>query len=279
MASGTVVGAPVSSCCLPDGCYLPINRCNLPAKILGSLTFQLQPAPLRLDGVDALYPGLFSCLAGWSEQAQRAQQFIDYMDVHFTLNDPAAAGFVAGMGGRPKANWQRTIRGWRFDTDGREGAVMKAWVESRFGLLPRYHSGVIRDLSSETYRRYIEARARGLYNTNALESQIDLLYSYCQYELALGDSDHLLLYRGVNRAAGLEQVGVDASGSPVLLLNNLNSFSRDAERASEFGDRVMRVRVPRQKVVCYDALFPALLKGEGEYLVVGGLYAIDGWVF
>ena len=34
------------------------------------------------------------------------------------------------------------------------------------------------------YLRYLEMRSAGLYGTNALEAQLDLLYAYCQYEFA-----------------------------------------------------------------------------------------------
>ena len=39
---------------LPTWARLPINRCNLPAAILGSLTYQRHPVPLKLDGVEDL---------------------------------------------------------------------------------------------------------------------------------------------------------------------------------------------------------------------------------
>lgn len=280
---------------LPRAAGLPINRCNLPAQILGGLTYQQHPAPLFIDNVAILHSDLFQRLARLGEASQRAEQFCDYVTIHFRLDDPSALGYRQGGRGRPKANWQRMLRGWFFDTDGREGAVLKAWVESRFGLIPRFHKGPIRDLSGDSYRAYLEARARGLYNTNALEAQLDLVYSYCQYELSLGyagvsgsphDSaglapatPHLRLYRGVNKLEQIEQLGVSEQHHPVLLLNNLNSFSRDPERASEFGDRVVAIRVPRAKVFCFDSLFPGLLKGEGEYMVIGGLYPVDSWVY
>ena len=264
---------------LPKGTYLPINRCNLPARILGSLTFQHQPAALQIDGVADLHHDLFQRLQGMEYPQQRAQQFSDYMDVHFQLNDPGRQGYVQGGKGRPKASWQRMIRGWFFDTDSREGAVLKSWVESRFGLLPRFHRGAIRDFSGDTYLRYLEARSLGLYNTNALEAQLDLVYSYCQYELSLKAQSHLTLYRGINNIEQLEQFkGGRIGNSPdVFLLNNLNSFSSDLERASEFGDRVVEIAVPRQKVFCFDQLFPQLLNGESEYLVIGGLHSINNW--
>lgn len=263
---------------LPKGTYLPINRCNLPARILGSLKFQQHPLPLLIDHIDILHAELFKRLDRLSDVSSRQQQFIDYLDVFFTLKDPEAAGYHHGRG-RPKANWQRTLRGWFFDSESREGAVLKAWVESRFGLLPRFHRGVIRDFSGVTYLSYLEERARGLYNTNALESQLDLVYTYSQYELARSHSDLVTLYRGLNGLEQLEQFGETEQRLPVLLLNNLNSFSCDPERASEFGDRVMEIQVPRQKVFCCHQLFPGFLKGEGEYLVVGGLYQVSRYFY
>tara|TARA_R110001583_G_scaffold194797_1_gene367043 strand:- start:7185 stop:8051 length:867 start_codon:yes stop_codon:yes gene_type:complete len=282
-----------NNCRLPQGSYLPINRCNLPAVILGGLWFQQQPAPLLIDGVADLHKDLFQRLAHLPDKAQRVQQFCDYVDVHFCLDDPTAAGYSAGGKGRPKANWQRAIRGWFFDSDSREGAVLKAWVESRFGLLPRFHRAPIRDYSAATYLGYLEARAQGLYNTNALEAQLDLVYSYCQYELSqpLPSSQHpnrspthLSLYRGINRLEQLEQISPAQqepamAGLPILLLNNLNSFSLDPERASEFGDSVVKIRVPIQKLFCFDQLFPSMLNGEEEYLVIGGLYQIEDRVY
>ena len=53
---------------LPKG-SLPINRCNLPAVILGGLTFQRHPAPLLLDGVAELHHRLFRSLICWPSRA------------------------------------------------------------------------------------------------------------------------------------------------------------------------------------------------------------------
>ncbi|WP_210394709.1 NAD(+)--dinitrogen-reductase ADP-D-ribosyltransferase [Motiliproteus sediminis] len=280
MMASTPVTQPLRQ--LPKGTYLPINRCNLPATILGGLTFQQQPVPLQIDGVAHLHADLFRRLDELDSADARVRQFEDYLDVHFRLDDPSAAGFKPGGRGRPKATWRRTLRGWFFDTDSREAAVLKSWVESRFGLLPRFHQAPIRDFSGEAYLAYLEARARGLYNTNSLEAQLDLVYSFCQYQLSQQQQSHLLLYRGVNRPEQLEQLpGCSPAGDalPALLLNNLNSFSCSVERASEFGDRVLAIRVPCEKVFCYDALFPGQLNGEGEYVVIGGLYQPECWVY
>jgi NAD+--dinitrogen-reductase ADP-D-ribosyltransferase len=260
---------------LPRHACLPINRCNLPARILGSLTFQRHPSPLSLDGVAELHRDLFEAFDGIDSGAHRARRFMDYMTVHFRLEHLDEAGLDASFQRhRGKANYLRLLRGWAFDSDSREGAVLKGWVESRFGLLPRFHREPLRDFAGAGYRAYLEERAAGLYGTNALEAQIDLLYTYCQYELARcrPQTSHLLLYRGANRLAQHEVLAAPGTAAPVLLLNNLSSFSSSRERAGEFGDRIAAVRVPLAKVFFYSGLLPGVLSGEDEYVVVGGLY-------
>jgi len=60
----------------------------------------------------------------------------------------------------------------------------------------------------------------------------------------------------------------------IVLLNNLNSFSSERERADEFGDYVISCRVPWQKILFFSNLLPGVLAGESEYLVIGGVYEI-----
>lgn len=259
---------------LPADARLPINRCNLPAAILGSLSYQRHPVPLALDGVAALHRGLFEALDALPDAGQRARLFMTHMAAAFSLDDPAAAGSSASAAlDRTRASYLRLLRGWAFDPDSQEGAVMKGWVESRFGLLPRYHGGVIRDCAGAPYRRYLEARSRGLYGANALEAQLDLLYSYCQYELARRrpGQTHLALYRGVNRMADYEVLGESADGRRVVLLNSLNAFTPERERAGEFGDFIFEVEVPLPKIFFFHRLLPGVLEGEDEYVAIGGV--------
>lgn len=262
----------------PAEARLPINRCNLPAVILGSLTFQRHPTALLLDGITPLHAELFLHLDGIGEPQRRAQRFMDYMSVHFRLEALEDAGLDAHTRHRrDKANYLRTVRGWFFDADSREGAVLKGWVESRFGLLPRHHGGSIHSTDTANYLRYAQERATGLYNTNALEAQLDLLYTYCQYELTrrLAPERHLLLFRGMNHLEQHDMQECDTRGHFIALLNNLNSFTDDRERADEFGDAVVQARVPLAKVLFYSELLPGMLKGEREYLVIGGMYELQ----
>ncbi len=260
---------------------LPINRCNLPAAILGSLTFQRSPAALSIDGVGALHRPLFDLLNDIDEAPERALRFGGYMASHFHLAQPEQAGLTAQQPkSRAKASYLRVLRGWAFDPDGREAAVLKGWVESRFGLMPRHHGDSLREPGSAAWQRYMEMRAQGLYGTNALEAQIDLLYAYSQYELArqFPLRSHLRLYRGVNHLCDHEIVADDDSrsggGEKVVLLNNISSFSRSRERAGEFGDSILSVDVPLPKLAFFSDLLPGMLKGEDEHVVIGGLYRV-----
>ncbi len=267
------------STCLPRSVRLPINRCNLPAAILGSLTYQQHPVALRLDGVEEVHRQLFDLLQAADDPAQRARAFMAHMAATFSLERPEEAGYAQtrrSQYARARADYLRVLRGWAFDADGREGAVLKGWVESRFGLLPRYHGGPIRDFSGPAYRHYLEQRSGGLYNTNSLEAQFDLVYAYCQHELGRlwPGASHLTLYRGVNRMQQFETLGEAAARRRTVLLNSLNSFTRDRDRAGEFGDHILAVRVPLPKVCFFHGLLPGKLRGEGEYGVIGGVYQV-----
>jgi NAD+--dinitrogen-reductase ADP-D-ribosyltransferase len=117
-------------------------------------------------------------------------------------------------------------------------------------------------------------RAAGLYGTNALEAQLDLLFTYTQYEFRRQQRvAQLQLYRGVNRF-GEHEVLAETGREKRVLLNSLSSFTGSRERASEFGDYILEALVPVQKVFFHCELLPGVLKGEDEYLVIGGVYDV-----
>jgi NAD+--dinitrogen-reductase ADP-D-ribosyltransferase len=163
------------------------------------------------------------------------------------------------------------------DANSVEGAVLKGWVESRMGIPPSFHKVPIPGIHAEEYMVYATDRTRGSARTNAINGQLDLLYEYCQYELRIAHpADALLtLYRGTNDAndhALIEQIG---KREQIVRLNNLVSFTDDEERAWEFGGTVWEIRAPLAKIFFYDDLLPnSILKGEGEYLVIGGEYRV-----
>lgn len=290
-SAATDLPPPLPPCLppLPRHARLPINRCNLPASILGGLTFQRAPTALAIDGVAALHRPLFDLLDHIAEPEERAARFVGYMKGHFRLAQPEQAGSSSGQRkSRTKASYLRIVRGWAFDPDGREAAVLKGWVESRFGLLPRHHGASLREPGSPAWQRYVAMRAEGLYGANALEAQLDLLYAYGQYELArqFPRRTHLRLYRGVNRLndheiiadddphGGPQPVPGSNSAARTVLLNNVSSFSRSRERAGEFGDTILSVDVPLPKLAFFSELLPGMLKAEDEHVVIGGLYRV-----
>ena len=66
-----------------------------------------------------------------------------------------------------------------------------------------------------------------------------------------------------------------AGNRMVIRLNSLNSFTRDFERAWEFGTRILEARVPIPKVFFDGAFLHAgILQGEEEVLVIGGEYDV-----
>lgn len=258
----------------PHFAYRSLNRCNLPSAILGSCRFQIYPQALYLDGVLELHHAFFQGLENINNAQERALHFQDYMNSAFLLNNTEEAGFNCNSLGpqRDKANYLRLLRGWMFDADSIEGAVMKHWVTSRFGLRTLKHHSPINNLDDPAYLAYQADYVRGLYNSNALESQLDLLYSYCQYELQRQwpQRSHFLLYRATNQIDKTQKLCLKDK----ILLNNLNSFTDDASVCESFGDHILGIHIPVSKLVYFPELLPGILRGEQEYLVLGGVYQI-----
>ena len=261
---------------LPAAARSSLNRCNLPAVILGSHTYQQYPVPLFIDGVSELHNDFFKAISVIDEATERARHFRQYMCSAFLLGKSEQAGLCdeTCVVRREKSDYQRLLRGWMFNPDGIEAAVLKRWVESRFGLNTLNHCGLITAENNQGYQHYHRDYVRGLYNSNALEAQLDLLYTYCQYECKrhFPTQTHLTLYRGINSLNKHNKLGTTAQAEPLLLLNNLSSFSCDREYADAFGDVIFEAQVPSTKLLYFPELLPGVLKGEGEYLVIGGVY-------
>lgn len=251
------------------------NLCNLPPWVIASRHFNDHPQLLMIQGVREANRFLFSKLDGIASCEERGQVFSDYLSVKFQLHHES--GHTESARKALRNSYLRFLKGWMMDSNSVEGAVLKGWVESRMGIAPTFHNGRISSQDCEAHYRYIMDRTRGSKRTNAIQAQLDLLYEYCQYELARchGELASLTLFRGTNDASEhqlLEQVG---KREQIVRLNNLVSFTDDEERAWEFGSTVWRVQVPTSKVFFFDQLLPtSLLKGEGEYLVIGGEYLV-----
>jgi len=183
-----------------------------------------------------------------------------------------------GAAHRYRSSYLDLLRGWAFDSNGPEGAVIKGWVESRFGIFPTYHKEQICRISTGAWTSYVEAKMASRFHNNSIYSQLDLLYEFCQWAappMHKGKT-HLTLYRGINCFDEHRVAQKLDKHSFVVRLNNLVSFSGDREVATCFGDTILTVLVPLQKLVFFNTLLPMhALRGESEYLIIGGDYLVQ----
>lgn len=255
----------------------PINRCNLPPWAIASRHFNVNPQKLEIQGVRAANALLFRRLAELPSSDERGQQFHDYMDVKFQLHQWQEQNSQSSRKSL-KNSYLRFLRGWLFDSNSIEGAVLKGWVESRIGLLPTFHHQPIRSLDDDAYQRFAFDRMKGAARTSAIFAQLDLLYEFVQSELEqrFAGQAHLTLYRGINNLDEHLVLEERSKKELLLRLNNLNSFTNNFEHAWEFGSRVLKAEVPLVKVLFCGGLLPrSLFKGEGELLVIGGEYEVE----
>jgi NAD+---dinitrogen-reductase ADP-D-ribosyltransferase len=252
------------------------NQCNLPPWVIASRHFNENPQALEIQGVRAANRFLFEKLETLDCAEERAALFNDYMSVKFQLHhwqDQATSKAQKSL----KNSYLRFLRGWMMDANSVEGAVLKGWVESRIGIPPTYHRVRIPSIHSEEYMIFATDRMKGSARTNAINSQLDLLYEYCQFELARAwpIESSLKLFRGTNDANDYQLVEELGKREQIVRLNSLVSFTSDEERAWEFGDTVWEIRAPLSKIFFFNSLLPnSIMKGEGEYLVIGGEYRV-----
>jgi ADP-ribosyl-[dinitrogen reductase] hydrolase len=262
-----------------------INRCNLPPWVIGSEEFQANPRPIEIDGVRATDSSLFRLLREIDDPEERSQLFHHYICTKF--GGAEESGGQAGGKSNSFFSYVHFLRSWGADSNGYSGAVLKAWVESRFGLLATYHKGRLAE-DAGARESFALDRMRGAGRTIGVLMQLDLLFTYCQDELARRFPGSLTktLYRGTHdpEEYTVRERGDEAPakhGSVALVqLNNLSSFTSDAEVAWEFGSRAWEVEVPMSKIVFFSGLLPgAPLTGESEYLVLGGYYRVRSLLY
>jgi NAD+--dinitrogen-reductase ADP-D-ribosyltransferase len=247
------------------------NRCNLPPWVIASAEFNDDPRPVELQGVLEANRPLFRSLDALDDPAARAQQLDDWLSVRFQLHHWQAQ--VTPSARRSLRNsYRRYLRGWGHDANSVEGAVLKAWVESRMGIPPTFHRARLDGADGLARARFERDRMEGSARTNAIFDQLDLIYAFTQYELARRwpSQRWLTLWRGQYDAAEHQVLARPARHELVVQLNNLCSFSDDPERAWEFGSTVWEARVAAPRIFCASWLLSGLLQGEREALVIGG---------
>ena len=253
-----------------------INLVGVSPRLLGSTEFNDRPTALPIGGVREMFSGLFEMFEESQSAEDAALAFELYMAAVFGLDgEQRPAG---GSSRRFLSNYIRLLRGWGYDSNSPEGAVLKGWVESRFGLFPTFHREPLGNYTSAAWMTYVEEKMGSRFHNNSIQTQLDLLYEFCQYSLRrffLDGRSHLTLFRGVNGFD--EQILIERLGrrKAVVRLNNLASFTPDRDIAGEFGDVILETQVPAVKVLFFSKLMTRhALKGEAEYLVLGGDYRV-----
>ena len=258
------------------------NLVGVPAGFIGGTDFNALNRPLHIAGVREMNGGLFRMLEDAADDADAGEAFTAYMATMFGLElrtptvDPANAP-EPGARRRYRTSYLRLLRGWAYDSNSPEGAVLKGWVESRFGLFPTYHREPLRRFNSRAWARYVDDKMGSRFHNNAILSQLDLLYEFAQWALRRGAPERrpMRLYRGVNDFDEHPIVEKLDKRRAILRLNNLVSFTSERDIASCFGDRILEAEVPLAKVLFFKTLLPHHpLNGEDEVLAIGGDYAV-----
>lgn len=264
------------------------NLVGVPAQVLGSAVFNEHPVPLAIAGVREAHTGLFALLDKCQQLNEAGEVFVHYLDVSFGLRKPdptdkSRLGHAEQR--RWRSSWRKLLQGWGMDANGPAGAVLKGWVESRFGLVPSFHKAVLARFPSPVWLAYLEEKLSSRYHNNNIYQQLDLLYAYAQWALArpamrlslptLADQ-HLTLWRGSNRCEEQLVHGRLSDKRCTVRLNNLVSFSVSRDEASCFGDWIFQAQVPTCKVLVFPGLLPGqVLAGEQEVLVLGGQWQVE----
>lgn len=254
------------------------NLVGVPTPVLAGTAFNEHPLPLHIAGTRETHPGLFALLGRSRGPDEARDVFAHYMSLSFGLGTPAPdAGAAERRRGR--ASYLKLLQGWGLDANSAAGAVLKGWVESRFGLAPAFHREPLGRFPSHAWMRYLEEKAGSRYHNNSIWQQVDLLFEFCQWMLErfvlLGAGSHATLWRGSTRVDEQLVAGSLRSRRCTVRLNNVVSFSRTREQAGCFGDWVFEARVPLCKLLYVPGLIETRsLDGEAEVLALGGDYQV-----
>ncbi|MBR9973344.1 NAD(+)--dinitrogen-reductase ADP-D-ribosyltransferase [Magnetospirillum sulfuroxidans] len=259
------------------------NLVGLPTDLLGCREFNDYPQELHISGAREMNKNLFEMLSQAPDLGDAGLAFHAYMNAMFGMEPEQQEYEQALKGRRFRASFLRLLKGWGYDSNGPEGAVLKGWVQSRFGLFPTFHKDVIDRISGPVWTAYVEEKMSSRFHNNSIHTQLDMLYEFCQWALgrfAAPGKTHLTLYRGTNSFDEHQIVDRIDRRRVVMRINNLASFSEDRDVAGCFGDVIITAHVPVVKIIFFNTLLPIHpLKGEGEYLVIGGEYLTDASYF
>lgn len=254
------------------------NLIGIPTGLLASADFNDHPLPLHIHGTREANPSLFAMLAKAGSVAEAGTIFQDYMSVVFGFEEEQRLGVDAMGRRRFRSSYLSLLQDWGFDSNNPQAAVLKGWVESRFGLFPTFHKTPLTGFSTPAWIAYAEEKMSSRYHNNCIFLQLDLLYEFCQLVTArfqLHADRHVRLYRGVNNFDELCSVERLGPRQMILRLNNIVSFTSRRIIAGEFGTYILEAEVPLVKLLFFNDLLPQhALRGEAEYIAIGGNYRV-----
>lgn len=251
--------------------YHSSNKINIPAKLFVSRQYNEGITPISIDGVKEYHGRLFKSVAETGSIADASVMFENYMTALFSLDEK--------VNGKKVGNYIRVLKSWLFDSNNSAGAVIKGWVENRFGLIPFYHAQAIPGLYTKEYYDYLQEMMNSGSNKNSMFSQLDLLYTYTQTIIKAYCENHVptvTLYRGVNDLNDHIIISKTSKRKYCIELNSISSFTLEKEIAEQFGSKIIKAEVPYTKVVYFSEALPnRSFSGEMEYLIIGGRYDVE----
>lgn len=253
------------------------NLVGVPTDLLASAAFNEAGPPLHIAGAREANPHLFQLLEQAPNRDEAAAIFEHYMQLMFGLDPRRQSDPDTSTQRRYRSSYGRLLRGWAYDSNSPEGAVLKGWVESRFGLFPTFHKGRIDAVGAPAWVGYVVEKMGSRFHNNAILSQLDLVYEFAQWSLGkiAADTRHWTLFRGIVDFSEHQVVERLDRRRMVLRLNNLVSFTAYRDMATWFGDTILEAAVPLSKILFFNELLPRhALRGEGEVLAIGGDYRV-----
>ncbi len=252
--------------------WFSTNLVGVPAALLAGTAFNAHPQSLAIAGARECNGGLFALLQRCPTPADARAVFAHYMTLAFGLDRDEPR--------RWRASYLKLLQGWGLDANGGAGAVLKGWVESRFGIVPTFHGAPLGRYPSAAWMGYLEAKHASRFHNNNIHQQLDLLYEFCQWMLSrfglMGTGPHVRLWRGSSLTGEQVVAGSLRERRCTVRLNNLVSFSREREAAQCFGDWVLEAQVPLVKLLLVPGLLDTRsLDGESEVLALGGDYEVQ----
>lgn len=254
------------------------NLVGMPTSFLADIAFNDRPVPLHISGVREMNGPLFEMLDLAADLPEAGEAFSKYMMAMFGIDLEQRDAASKPNRRRYRSSYLRLIKGWGYDSNSPEGAVLKGWVESRFGIFPTFHKTPLTRMSSEAWTVYVTEKMSSRFHNNSIFTQLDLLYEFCQWAIGkfvFPGAEHLTLFRGINNFDEHPISRRVERREVVMRLNGLTSFTAERDIADCFGDIILTARVPVQKVLFFNTLMASHpLNGEGEYLVIGGDYQV-----